>query len=450
MAEKPDPYSLEGVKNRRKARFPWLTILFGLSSLVLAALILSPFPEKVRRKLGLSEARPAPAPVLEQPKPEVVVKETIVEKTVNVPPPYYNVPSDTRVARTSSGFDFKSSLKERPGKLASAERTSDGSYEAVFTVLVNKPQAAKTVDELKLVNPKLPEILPGLEDLAGEARISPFFDKLYRNKADRMKSKAYQMSDLLTKHNYFDCQTMLEMEHPSSKRKVFLFQGDMDVVSDGSDGDRLATMPDDIVNSSYYQPFTSYGWPKTGTVENPMIAGWRKQLAAEKAKASPSRSAVTRLEKGIEDMKRRSFLIAEYDPFIVIPVDIIGDRTSPYGPNVGDYVIVIHEEKIYPAIVGDGGPSFKVGEGSLRLAKALNARATPYNRPVSDVSVTYVVFPRSSGKWQAPNYDDWRSECEKLVAEIGGLGEGYYLEKWENTLPAPAPVVPAVSDQSEQ
>ena len=58
---------------------------------------------------------------------------------------------------------------------------------------------------------------------------------------------------------------MLELEHPGSKRKVFLMQGDMDVVSDGSDGDRLATMPEKIVNSPYYQPFTSYGWKKTGS-----------------------------------------------------------------------------------------------------------------------------------------------------------------------------------------
>ncbi|YCM43511.1 glycoside hydrolase family 75 protein [Verrucomicrobiaceae bacterium 227] len=439
MAQQPDPYSLEGVKNREKPGFPWWTIFFALAALGLGVLIFSPYPEKIRRKAGLSGERSAG----KQAKPEVIVEEKIVEKTVEktvkVPPPYYQAKSGSQVAKTSKGYDFRTTFKEVPGKLASAERETEGSYEATLTVTVKRPQAAQTLEELKAVNPKLEKILPGLPDLLKKSKVSFFYDKLYANKAARLKSKAYQLDDLLTKHNYYDCQTMLEMEHATSKRKVFLFQADMDVVSDGSDGDRLATMPDKIVNSSYYQPFTSYGWQKTGSVENPMIAGWRKQVADEKAKATPSTSEIQRLERGIEDMKRRSFLIADYDPFIVIPVDMIADRESPFGPNVGDYVVVIHGENIFPAIIGDGGPTFKVGEGSLRLAKEVNPKASSYSRPVSDVSVTYLVFPRTSGKWVAPNYDDWRNECEKLLEEVGGLGEGYFLHQWENTLPEPAP-----------
>jgi len=442
MAEKPDPYSLEGVRNREKPGFPWWTILFGLAALGLGVLIFSPYPEKIRRKAGLSEERSASKP----PKPEVVVEERIVEKTVEktvkVPPPYYQAKSGSQIAKTSKGYDFRATFKELPGTLASAERVTEGSYEATITVTVKRPRAASTLAELQEVNPELEKILPGLPDLLKQSKVSPFFGKLYANKAARLKSEAYQLDDLLTKHNYYDCQTMLEMDHPASKRKVFLFQADMDVVSDGSDGDRLAAMPEKIVNSSYYQPFTSYGWQKTGKVENPMIAGWRKKVADEKAKATPSTSEIQRLERGIEDMKRRSFLIADYDPFIVIPVDMIADRDSPYGPNVGDYVVVIHGERIFPAIVGDGGPTFKVGEGSLRLAKEVNPKASSYSRPVSEVSVTYLVFPRSSGKWKAPNYEDWRSECEKLLGEVGGLGEGYFLHQWENTLPEPAVVEP--------
>ena len=212
-------------------------------------------------------------------------------------------------------------------------------------------------------------------------------------------------------------------------------QSDMDVVSDGSDGDRLPAMPDEIVNSSHYQPFTSFGWAKTGKVENPMIEGWKKLLVKEKA--SGNTKEVKRLETGINDLKKRSFLIAEYDPFIVIPVDVLADRESPFGPNVGDYAVVMYGKALYPAIVGDGGPTFKVGEASLRMAKELNDKVSPYSRPVSDVSVTYLVFPRSSGKWAAPNYENWRSECLKLVNEIGGLGEGYDLHRWADILPQP-------------
>lgn len=437
MSQIPDPYELEGVNRRVRKPYPWLVAIFAALSAFLAFVILTPLPEKIRRKLGIA----APARVVVKqapaPAPQVIEKEKIVEKIVKIRPAYYSVKAGSDVAKTSLGFDFQSGVKERPGKLASAEREDDGTYEAIYTLAVNRPESAKSFAEVCEVNPALAKILPSLELMVDGAKVSPFYDALYDNKAARLKSKANRLDRLLTKHNYYDCQTMLELEHPESKRKVFLLQGDMDVVSDGSDGDRLATMPEKIVNSPYYQPFTSYGWAKTGTVKNPMIAGWEKMLRT--AKANGKTSEVKRLEDGIKDLQKRSFLIADYDPFVVMPVYMIQDRESAHGPNVGDYVAVIYGEKIYPAIVGDGGPSHKVGEGSLRMAKEINSKASSYHRPVSDVSVTYIVFPRSSGKWVAPNYESWRKECRNLLVEIGGLGEGYELHRWENTFPSAVP-----------
>jgi len=448
MSANKDPFQLDGVsrKSRKTQSLPWLVpVLAGLAAL-LGIIILTPIPEKIRRKIGFSSP-PEPKVVIKQapaPPPEIVVEEKIVEKVVKIRPAYYEVKKDSDVAKTSMGFDFKSGIEERKGGLTSVEREDDGTYEAVYTIKLNRPESAKTLEEVKAVNDKLTEILPGLESMMAGAKVSPFFGKLYDNKMARLKSRANKLDKLLTKHNYYDCQTMLEMEHPESKRKVFLLQGDMDVVSDGSDGDRLATMPDKIVNSPYYQPFTSYGWKKTGTVENPMIAGWRKMLS--KAKAKGNRSEIERFKDGIDDMEKRSFLIADYDPFVVVPYDVILDRESPYGPNVGDYVAVIYGETIYPAIVGDAGPAFKVGEASLRMAKEINSKASSYHRPVSDVSVTYVIFPRSSKKWKAPNYEDWREECRQLLIEVGGLGEGYELHQWENTLPVPEVETPPEPD----
>jgi hypothetical protein len=98
---------------------------------------------------------------------------------------------------------------------------------------------------------------------------------------------------------------------------------------------------------------------------------------------------------------------------------------------VGDYAVVIHEGKIYPAIVGDGGPSFKAGEASLRLARAINPSANPYRRPVSDLKVTYLVFPNSrDAQRSAPNYPQWKQRCEQLLSEIGGVGPGFTLHDW--------------------
>jgi len=295
------------------------------------------------------------------------------------------------------------------------------SYVADFKLKVKLPKPATTVEELELVNPKLGEILPGLETLVENAKVSPFYSELYEKKSAYLKKRVMTLGETLTMHNFYDCQTMLEITHPSTKRKVFLFQADMDVVTDGSDGDRLETMEDKVVNSTYYQPFTSYGWPKTTNKPNPMIAGWKKRIV-NGTKEYNSSSTSSERKKWLKSR------VISYDQFKKV-------TPSNHVPHVGDYVAVIYKDKIYPAIVGDGGPSFKTGEGSLRLAKEINPAASSYHRPVSTLGVTYIVFPRSAPKPRiAPNYERWYSECSDLLNDIGGLGDGYQLHQWEDTL----------------
>jgi hypothetical protein len=210
-------------------------------------------------------------------------------------------------------------------------------------------------------------------------------------------------------------------------------------------------MPIDIVDSPNYQPFTSYGWPKKTQQPNPMVQGWERRIvAAQKELAANTTSAqrktwlrerIQYLKRGIADMKSRSFLIADYDPFIVIPVDILASD-EPYAPNVGDYAVVVYAGKLYPAIVGDGGPTFKVGEGSLRIARELNPKSSPYSRPVSDLKVGYLIFPGSrDAEKSPPDYEKWRGRCQELLGEIGGIGEGYQLHSWQDLFPPPVPVI---------
>ena len=105
--------------------------------------------------------------------------------------------------------------------------------------------------------------------------------------------------------------------------------------------------------------------------------------------------------------------------------------------------MVVHGTKLYPAIVGDGGPTFKVGEASLRMARELNPKASPYSRPVSDLKVSYLVFPGSRDAEKGPpDYEKWRQRCHELIAEVGGLGEGRELHLWQDLLPKPVPPVP--------
>lgn len=354
----------------------------------------------------------------------------------------------TDVRQMRSGIPFITEVDIQQGGVASKERVDEASYAVRYQLQMKLPTAAKTIEELQVLNPDLSAMLPGMPAHLVEAEVSRWYAMLYDNKATRIRKEANTLNELLTKHNLYDCETILEFE-AANERKVLLMQAEMDVVSDGSDGDRLAEMPDEIVNSTHYQPFTSYGWPKQTKTANPMVAGWVKRLAAARIELKDPKTTADRkvwlkdridyLNRGIEDMKSRSFLIAEYDPFIVMPINLI---TSPisYAPKVGDYAVVIFGKKIYPVIVGDGGPTFKVGEASLRMARELNPKASPYSRPVSELQVTYIVFPGSrEEKKGPPDYVKWRERCAELLLDLGGLGEGYELHVWEDLLPKPEP-----------
>ncbi|HEY2680071.1 MAG TPA: glycoside hydrolase family 75 protein, partial [Candidatus Udaeobacter sp.] len=147
------------------------------------------------------------------------------------------------------------------------------------------------------------------------------------------------------------------------------------------------------------------------------------------------RNAIAELRNEIGTLKKFSFLIGATDPFIVVP------GTFTHGPDpvkVGDYALVVFGDAIYPAIVGDVGPNDKVGEASLRIAKELNALSTAYNRPVSDLKVSYIIFSGTAEKpFGPPDLDKINARCETLVKEIGGASVP--LHHWESIIPSPTP-----------
>lgn len=381
------------------------------------------------------------------PQPEVRIdppEDPILVEKVFQPKEHF-VGTKGDMVRMSKGFHFDYAFETSKGDLASVERKNKKSYVAEYRLKVPMPKASTSMKDLSSVNSHLPKLLPGLELMLEGSVVSDFYYTLYENKVKRLEREVLKLNELSTKHNFYDCETILNLTSQKTGRKVLLLQGDMDVVSDGSDGDRLAKMPDKIVNSTHYQPFTSYGWKKTGKTANPMLAGWKKRIGNANREIADKKTSTDRkawlkarkktLERGIDDMKARSFLIADYDPFIVMPVNMITNRSDKFAARVGDYAVVIFGDKIYPAIVGDGGPTFKVGEGSLRLAKEINSRASSYSRPVSDVTVTYLVFSNSRDiPASAPDYEKWHQRCSELLSEMGGLGESVKLHQWEDLL----------------
>lgn len=471
---KDDAEVFAGVKSRqpeRKVPWVWLTLIVAMMSVM--AILFSPLAGKIKRGLLSLRAEQGGSTVEEtdlerqiedrlraefeqelaakmreikkQQRPPATTPAPTPEPTPAAPEP---TPSGVDVTTLRSGIPFHSEVIVASGQLASQERTDKNSYKAEYKLTIKVPQPAKTLAELQKVSPQIEKLLPKLPHLLEKSLVSPNYQTLYNNKIARIKKDANLLQELLSKHNFYDLETILHLRDPATNRRVFLMQSEMDVVSDGSDGDRLATMPAEIVESTNYQPFTSYGWKKTGTTANPMIAGWEKRIVTAEAElALPATTAarkawlkerISYLKRGIADMQARSFLVAEYDPFIVIPVHILTASNDPYAPRIGDYAVVIHNQKLYPAIVGDGGPTYKAGEASLRMAKEINPRASPYSRPVSDLKVTYLVFPNSREEERsAPDYEKWKKRCEELLLEIGGLGEGYSLHSWTNTFPAP-------------
>ncbi len=436
-------------KPRRSHR---LLLAACLTAIVVGGiLLLTPIPGKVYRgALRLvREWREKEVIVREvEAEPEVirdvVIKEIIREIEVREPLPEKFVSyKSIDTAKLWSGIDVNSDMEVVEGRAASLEREDAQGYTFDFKINLTVPQPIATLDELAASNAHLPQVLPGLAAMVPEGKVSGFYHKLYEIKAKRVQQFITRLNAVPSRHNFYDCETILELVHPASGRKVFFLQGDMDVVSDGSDGDRMPEYDEFIAKSTHYQPFTSYGWPKTTAQPNPLLGRWEDKLAEaekllEEGKVRSSRLAshkasIAQLKREIADLKSRSYLIARADPFVVIPVWMRGYvNQSKFAPNVGDYAAVVFEDRVFPAIVGDTGPTWKIGEASLRVAKEINPAASPYSRPVSDLHVSYVVFPGTRGPKGAPDLDKWHAEVARLLGEIGGLGEGYSLHRWED------------------
>lgn len=351
------------------------------------------------------------------------------------------------------GINLKTKVNFIPGTTATRDRKKPESYRATFSLDIVVPKAAKGED-LKLANPELPNVLKEYDALLAGAQTSPYYSQLYQNKENRIRNSASSLLKIIDRHNFYDTDTILEITHPQTRRKVLWLQSDMDVVSDGTDGDRLPKMPDAIVNSSTYQPFTTYAWKKRTKQPNPLLASWESKLktaeASLKKATGTSRTAlqerIRTLKLEITDLKTKSYLIAEYDPFIVIPLRVINQSNSDFSPKAGDYAVVVHENRLFPAIVGDAGPHYKTGEASLRLAKEVNPKATIYSRPVSDLSTSYLVFPGTAEPDKGPiDYDRLNARCRELLDEIGGIHETARYHQWEDLLkpkPEPLPTPP--------
>ena len=344
--------------------------------------------------------------------------------------------------RLFNGITLHSNVETTPGADASTERADPESYVLDLKLNARVPTPNRTIEELAKVTPRLPELLPGLSAMTGPDAVSPLFGELYNLKVRMLRENLVRLDLVLSRHNFFDCQTVLQLQHAQTKRKALLIQADMDVDCDGSDGDR---MPSSLGAPTNFKPFTSFKWNKKTSQPNPYLAGTEERLkkaedefnarSTTAERKNDLRKAITQLKAEVATLKKYSFLIGTTDPYIVIPGAFTRGKDAA---KTGDYAVVIYGDVIYPAIVGDIGPNDKVGEASFRIAKQINPQATPYNRPVSDLKATYLVFPGTAdAQFGPPDLEKLQSICQKLVDEIGGASVP--LHHWENIIPTPTP-----------
>ena len=350
-------------------------------------------------------------------------------------------------AKLFNGITLHSTVETIPGSDAMTERAEADSYVLDLKLQARVPSPNKTIEELAKVNPQLPTLLPGLATMLSAEPVSPLYAQLYDTKVRMLRDNLARLDSLLSRHNFFDCQTILQLQHPQTHRKALFLQADMDVDADGSDSDRMSTSTGTPAN---FKPSTSYRWPKKTSEPNPYLAATEdglKHAEAEFALSTTSparkrdlRNVIAQLRAEITTLQKYSFLIGAADPFIVVPGTFL-HASDPV--KLGDYALVIFGNAIYPALVGDVGPNDKAGEASLRIAKEINTLSTPYNRPVSDLKVTYLIFPGTAEKpFGPPELEKLQARCEALVKEIGGASVP--LHHWENIIP-PSPTPSPVS-----
>jgi hypothetical protein len=407
----------------------WRRLVLLLLSAIFAAIIYRWISLEKLQRAAPAEVSPTPAPTPTPTRPPIITGRL-------------------ETSRLFNGITVHSSVTTSPGVDATTERQDPESYVLDLKLQARVPAANKTIEELAKITPELPRLLPGLAAMVGPDPVSPLFGELYNTKVKALHDNLARLDQLLSRHNFYDCQTVLQLQHPQSHRKALLLQADMDVDMDGSDADR---MPIGTGPTTNFKSSTSYRWLKKTAAPNPYLPAVEDQLNRAETElalktTSPDRkrelrNAIAQLRAEIGTLKKFSFLIGATDPYIVIP----GAFTHGHdAARTGDYALVIFDGAVYPAIVGDIGPNDKVGEASFRIAKEINPAATPYNRPVSDLKVTYLIFSGTAETpFGPPDLDKLQARCQKLLDEIGGASVP--LHHWENIIPPPPTPTPLPS-----
>jgi hypothetical protein len=238
-----------------------------------------------------------------------------------------------QTANLYSGISLNAAVVTEPSEeVASETRKDPTAYQVEVTLRAQLPRPLVSDEDFLLSDPSLVGAFVNLPELLANASVSPFFKRFYDLKTADLKRNLSRLDAVLSRHNFYDCETILDLTSPSTDRRALLILADMDVNTDGSDGDRNFKVDG---SSQFFLPQTSYRWPKQTERVNPFLAGEEQKLKTFTAESKQPNLKAARLEeiksgidlakRRIHDLKKWSFLISEADPFIVLPGFILRD-----------------------------------------------------------------------------------------------------------------------------
>ena len=242
----------------------------------------------------------------------------------------------------------------------------------------------------------------------------------------------------------------LNSRTPIPKRKALLIQTDMDVDTDGSDPERWNEVD---ATDPTFQPLTNYKWikrdadrgqPAREDCNQDRIDKLEAEAKMHQTPAKTSRQSIQTLRDDLYGVGTLQFSHRAQ------PIRTWSYRRSwraeGRGASVHRWVIivvVVAGNQLYPAIFGDKGPNHLLGEASIRMAQAVDPRASAIRSPVDDLKITYLVFPGTVEQpFGPPDLAHVRQRCQELLNEIGGNKAD--LHEWTSLLPPP-PATPTAN-----
>ncbi|PYL62950.1 MAG: hypothetical protein DMF24_02145, partial [Verrucomicrobia bacterium] len=122
-------------------------------------------------------------------------------------PPVITGKLDT--SKLFNGITLHSTVEAIPGADATTERVQPDSYVLDLRLQARVPSPNRTIEELAKVSPELPSLLPGLASMLAADPVSPLYAQLYDEKVRMLRANLARLDLLLSRHNFFDCQSVL-------------------------------------------------------------------------------------------------------------------------------------------------------------------------------------------------------------------------------------------------